>query len=55
MYQEEFKEFYKRYPDKFIEVFYPDIKLYCYQKILLRFMAKYDSGYFRELQDLKSS
>ena len=53
MNQEEFKEFYKKYPDKFIETFYPDIKLYTYQKILLRFITKYKGGCFRELQGLK--
>ena len=51
--QKEFNEYYKKYPDKFIETFYPDIKLFSYQKILLRIMAKYKCGYFRELHELK--
>lgn len=38
--KEKIKEYYKKYPDKFIETFHPDIKLYCYQRILLRFMYK---------------
>jgi hypothetical protein len=39
---EKWQEFYKRYPDKFVENFHPDIKLYSYQKMMLRIMCEID-------------
>ena len=39
---EKWQEFYKRYPDKFVENFHSDIKLYSYQKMMLRIMCKID-------------
>lgn len=39
---EDFKEYYKRNPDKFIEDFYPDMKLYPYQKLMLKIMCGID-------------
>lgn len=30
------EDYFNRYPDKFIEIFYPNIKLHSYQKIILR-------------------
>jgi len=49
MNQQEFNEYYKKNPDKFIEKFYPNIKLYQYQKLFLRFIAKYKNVYFTRL------
>ena len=56
--EEEQKDFYKRHPDKFIEMFY-GIELYPYQKLLFRTIYKCDSlktidRYFAIVEQLKN-
>lgn len=48
-------DFYKMYPDKLIEGLYPDIKLYHYQRLLLRLMIRNKSGRFAGVQNTKNS
>ena len=33
-------EFYKKYPDKFIDDFYPEFKIHTWQKVYIRALAK---------------
>lgn len=35
-----FINYYKKYPDKFIDDFYPETKLYKWQKLFIRTLAK---------------
>ena len=34
----QWEDYFKRYPDKFLEMLYPDMKLYTYQKLMLRYI-----------------
>ena len=53
MNSEKVMDFYKMYPDKLIEGLYPDIKLYHYQRLLLRLMIRNKSGRFAGVQNTK--
>lgn len=36
--------FYRRYPDKFFEMYYPEYRLYEWQRVLVRALAKSETA-----------